>query len=276
MPKPSFTGHFIRSLMLKRGVVTPKEAWEELVEYCRRYGRKPPSFEHVRRVFYLLAREGVIRRVKRAHRKVTYPETYFKSSYYTIVPGMEGSRLWDDPWLYYRKPREEVVITRRVVEKPVRKVLPKRTLERPRGLRVSTALKLVERYRVTLPQALRKGELPEKVYTAFWALAIHGLWNRPHRESVEYFLDTLERIHSPNPEGIDAVAVAFFLKNPFIETGRVAETLASKAKTYDGVMEDRTVRWNCPQASSTSCFAYMSNFIVGENSETWKSISIPP
>lgn len=86
----------IRSFLLMRGSGYPRQVYRHLKKYLEMEGYKPPRYESVRKMFYVLHELGLIEPIRKESVE-GYPKA-MKRIYYRVVPGTERRPEWDNPY----------------------------------------------------------------------------------------------------------------------------------------------------------------------------------
>jgi len=91
----------IRGLLISRREAYPREIYRYLKAEISRMGYKPPSYNSVRKMIYVLEKMGLIRFVR--EEPVAEFPTAFERRYYEVTPGREEDPAWRNPYaaLYY-------------------------------------------------------------------------------------------------------------------------------------------------------------------------------
>jgi len=95
------TAEMIRGLLISRREAYPREIYHYLKAEITEMGYKPPSYNSVRKMIYVLEKMGLIRFVR--EEPVAEFPTAFKRRYYEVTPGREEDPAWRNPYaaLYY-------------------------------------------------------------------------------------------------------------------------------------------------------------------------------
>jgi len=88
-------------MLIARRESYPREIYHYLKAEISRMGYKPPTYNSVRKMIYILEELGLIRFVR--EEPVAELPTAFKRRYYEVTPGKEGHPAWRNPYaaLYY-------------------------------------------------------------------------------------------------------------------------------------------------------------------------------
>jgi len=81
-------------------------------------GYKPPSYNSVRKMVYVLHKLGLIRKTR--ERAVKGYPTAFPRTYYEVTPGREGDPAWRNPYaaLYYPEKFRKMTEFREIMSSP--------------------------------------------------------------------------------------------------------------------------------------------------------------